>query len=87
MAEAGRYVAIEVADSGPGIPPKILPQVFDPFITTKEIGAGSGLGLSHVHGFVHQSGGAVDIESEPGRGTMVRIYLPAAKSLQQRESR
>ena len=76
---AGRYVAIEVADTGSGIPPEILPRVFDPFITTKEIGAGSGLGLSQVHGFVHQSGGTVDIESEPGRGTTVRMYLPAAK--------
>jgi CHASE2 domain-containing sensor protein/signal transduction histidine kinase len=76
---AGRYVAIEVADTGSGIQPEILPRVFDPFITTKEIGAGSGLGLSQVHGFAHQSGGTVDIESEPGRGTIVRMYLPAAK--------
>jgi signal transduction histidine kinase len=73
---AGRYVAIEVADTGSGIPPEILARVFDPFITTKEIGAGSGLGLSQVHGFVNQSGGAVDIESEPGKGTIARMYLP-----------
>jgi CheY-like chemotaxis protein len=76
---AGHYVTIEIADNGLGIPPEILPRVFEPFITTKEIGAGSGLGLSQVHGFVHQSGGAVDIESEPGKGTIVRMYLPAAK--------
>ena len=76
---AGHYVTIEIADNGLGIPPEILPRVFEPFITTKEIGAGSGLGLSHVHGFVHQSGGAVDIESEPGKGTIVRMYLPATK--------
>jgi CheY-like chemotaxis protein len=76
---AGHYVIIEIADNGLGIPPEILPRVFEPFITTKEIGAGSGLGLSQVHGFVHQSGGAVDIESEPGKGTIVRMYLPAAK--------
>jgi PAS domain S-box-containing protein len=75
----GPYVAIEVADTGSGITPEILPRVFDPFITTKEIGTGSGLGLSQVHGFVHQSGGTVDIDSEPGRGTTVRMYLPAAK--------
>jgi signal transduction histidine kinase len=56
---AGHYVAIEVAESGSGIPPEILPRVFDPFTTTKEIGAGSGLGLSLVHGFVHQSGGTI----------------------------
>ena len=75
---AGRYVAIEIADSGLGIAPEILPRVFEPFMTTKEVGAGTGLGLSQVHGFVHQSGGAMDIESEPGKGTTVRMYLPAA---------
>ena len=73
---AGRYVAIEIADNGCGIPSEILPRVFEPFVTTKEVGAGTGLGLSQVHGFVHQSGGAVDLESEPGRGTTVRMYLP-----------
>jgi len=77
---AGGYVAIEIADHGPGIPPEILPRVFEPFITTKEVGAGSGLGLSQVHGFVHQSGGTVDIASEPGSGTVVRMYLPAANA-------
>jgi len=75
---AGSYVAIDIADHGPGIPPEVLPRVFEPFITTKAVGAASGLGLSQVHGFVHQSGGAVDIASEPGRGTVVRMYLPAA---------
>ncbi len=75
---AGRYVTIEVADNGSGIPPEILLRVFEPFVTTKEVGAGIGLGLSQVHGFAHQSGGAVDIKSEPGRGTTVRMYLPAA---------
>jgi len=77
---AGRYVLIELADNGLGIPREILPRVFDPFMTTKEVGAGSGLGLSQVHGFVHQSGGTVDIESEPGRGTVVRMYLPVANA-------
>jgi CHASE2 domain-containing sensor protein/signal transduction histidine kinase/CheY-like chemotaxis protein len=75
---AGRYVAIEIADSGSGIPREIMPRVFEPFVTTKEIGVHAGLGLSQVHGFVHQSGGAVDIESEPGRGTTVRMYLPVS---------
>jgi CheY-like chemotaxis protein len=51
--------------------------VFDPFFTTKDIGVGTGLGLSHVHGFAHQAGGAVDIKSEVGRGTTVRLFLPA----------
>ena len=77
---SGRYVAIEIADNGLGIPPEVLPRVFEPFLTTKEVGAGAGLGLSQVHGFVHQSGGAVDIESEPGKGTTVQMYLPAARA-------
>ena len=77
---AGRYVEIEIADNGSGIPSDVLPRVFEPFMTTKEVGAGSGLGLSQVHGFVHQSGGAVEIESAPGMGTIVRIYLPATKT-------
>ncbi|MDP3854071.1 ATP-binding protein [Phenylobacterium sp.] len=73
----GDYLAIEVADNGEGIAPDVLSKVFDPFFTTKDVGVGTGLGLSQVHGFVHQSGGAVDIESEVGRGTTVRLYLPA----------
>jgi signal transduction histidine kinase/CheY-like chemotaxis protein len=77
---SGRYVVIEIADNGSGIPPEILPRVFEPFMTTKDAMAGTGLGLSQVHGFVHQSGGAVEIESEPGKGTAVRMYLPAAKA-------
>jgi len=77
---AGRYVIIDLSDDGSGIPPEVLSRVFEPFVTTKEVGAGTGLGLSQVHGFVHQSGGAVDIESEPGKGTVVRMYLPATKA-------
>ena len=77
---SGRYVVIEIADNGSGIPPEILPRVFEPFMTTKDVGVGTGLGLSQVHGFVHQSGGAVEIESEAGKGTAVRMYLPAAKA-------
>jgi CheY-like chemotaxis protein len=83
---AGRYVVIEIADNGPGIGPEILARVFEPFVTTKEVGAGAGLGLSQVHGFVHQSGGAVDIDSEPGAGTVVRMYLPAAPNLAMTEA-
>ena len=73
----GEYLMIEVADDGPGIPPEILPRVFDPFFTTKEVGVGTGLGLSQVLGFAHQSKGAVDIDSAPGQGTRIRIFLPA----------
>ncbi len=74
----GDYLLIEVADNGPGIPADILPRVFDPFFTTKAAGVGSGLGLSQVLGFVHQSKGAVDVAATPGGGTTFRLLLPAA---------
>ncbi|HWU14363.1 MAG TPA: ATP-binding protein [Caulobacter sp.] len=72
----GDYLVVEVTDTGGGIAPDVLPRVFEPFFTTKDVGVGTGLGLSQVHGFAHQSRGAVDIASEPGRGTTVRLYLP-----------
>jgi signal transduction histidine kinase/ActR/RegA family two-component response regulator len=75
----GPYVMIEVADTGSGIAPEDLEHVFDPFFTTKEVGRGTGLGLSMVFGFVKQSGGHVTIESELGRGTRVRMYLPRGR--------
>jgi PAS domain S-box-containing protein len=76
----GEFVAVSVADTGCGIPPDILPRVFDPFFTTKIAGKGSGLGLSQVHGFAHQSGGTVTITSELGSGTRVTLYLPRAQA-------
>ncbi len=69
-------VEIEVRDQGMGIPPDIQQRIFDPFFTTKPTGSGTGLGLSSVHGFVHQSGGTIDVESEVGVGTTFRLYLP-----------
>jgi PAS domain S-box-containing protein len=75
----GEYVAIEVADTGTGMPPDVLARAFEPFFTTKDIGKGSGLGLAMVYGFVKQSGGHVAIDSEAGRGTRVTLYLPRAK--------
>ncbi len=72
----GEFVALSIADNGCGIAPDILPLVFDPFFTTKGPSKGSGLGLSQVYGFAHQSGGTVTITSELGRGTCVTLYLP-----------
>jgi CheY-like chemotaxis protein len=72
------YVVIAVADTGVGMDPQVLERAFDPFFTTKPIGQGTGLGLSMVYGFAEQSGGHVRIQSSPGQGTTVRIYLPSA---------
>jgi signal transduction histidine kinase len=74
----GRFLEITVADTGSGIATEHLPRVFEPFFTTKEVGKGTGLGLSQVFGFVRQSAGHVRLESEPGRGTVIRLFLPAA---------
>nr|WP_264185611.1 PAS domain S-box protein [Roseicella aerolata] len=72
----GAYAMISVMDTGEGMPPEVLERVFEPFFTTKPLGQGTGLGLSQVYGFVRQSGGLVRLESAPGRGTTVRIFLP-----------
>lgn len=77
--EPGRYVALEVEDSGVGMPEDIIDHVFEPFFTTKDIGKGTGLGLSMVYGFARQSRGFVEIQSEEQNGTLVTVYLPCAK--------
>ncbi|WAC24923.1 PAS domain-containing sensor histidine kinase [Blastomonas sp. SL216] len=72
----GDYVAISVIDTGTGMPSDVLARVAEPFFTTKQVGKGTGLGVSMVHGFTHQSGGGLSIESEVGKGTVMTLFLP-----------
>ncbi|WP_159450390.1 PAS domain S-box protein [Bradyrhizobium mercantei] len=84
VERAGDHLVIEVTDTGTGISPAHLEKIFDPFFSTKEVGQGTGLGLSMVFGFVKQSGGGIEVRSEQGRGTTFRIYLPKADGITQR---
>ncbi len=79
-ARAGRYVVLSVEDTGQGIPAEILGKIFDPFFTTKGIGKGTGLGLSTVIGIVNSHDGFVTVHSEPGKGTVFKVHLPATES-------
>ncbi len=72
----GDYVVLQVRDSGCGMPESVISRAFDPFFTTKPIGQGTGLGLSMIYGFSKQSHGHVSIDSTPGQGTSVNLYLP-----------
>ncbi|HXR85649.1 MAG TPA: PAS domain S-box protein [Stellaceae bacterium] len=76
LMPAGKYVVIDVADTGCGIPKENVERIFEPFFSTKEVGAGTGLGLSTVYGIVKQTGGFVLVDSEVGRGASFAIYLP-----------
>ncbi|MFW5833186.1 MAG: PAS domain-containing protein [Pseudomonadota bacterium] len=77
--QPGAYVAVTVTDDGPGMSAEVVDQAFDPFFTTKPAGRGTGLGLSSVYGFAKQSGGDAVINSRPGGGTSITLYLPRAQ--------
>jgi signal transduction histidine kinase len=76
----GEFVRVAVQDTGSGMPPDVLARAFEPLFTTKAPGKGTGLGLASIYGFARQCGGAATINSEPGRGTKVTIYLPREKA-------
>ncbi|GAA0731526.1 histidine kinase famiy protein [Sphingomonas japonica] len=78
----GSYVTLSITDNGEGIPADVMPRVLEPFFTTKDVGKGSGMGLSMVYGFMRQTGGYVRIYSEVGVGTTVRLYFPALEGTQ-----
>jgi nitrogen-specific signal transduction histidine kinase/CheY-like chemotaxis protein len=79
----GAYVRVSVVDTGEGMPADVAARAFEPFFTTKGVGKGSGLGLSMVYGFLRQSGGSVDIDSAPGRGTAIHLYFPKAHTAEE----
>jgi CheY-like chemotaxis protein len=77
---AGDYAVVAVADTGTGMPPEVVERAFEPFFTTKPIGKGTGLGMSMVYGFMQQSGGHIAIDSTPGQGTTISLFIPLAEA-------
>lgn len=80
-AHLGEFISLDVADTGCGIAPEVLPRIFDPFFTTKEVGKGTGLGLATVFGIIQQHQGWIEVESQSGQGTAFRICFPARRDL------
>jgi PAS domain S-box-containing protein len=83
--KAGDYLMLAVSDNGTGMTPSVRSKAFDPFFTTKPIGQGTGLGLSMIYGFAQQSGGHVSLDSLPGQGTCVRLYLPRLQAVESQQ--
>jgi len=84
--QSGPGIRLDVRDTGCGVPPEIQDRIFDPFFTTKERRGGTGMGLAVVHGLVNEYGGSVRVESEPGKGSLFSLWLPAASEIPARES-
>jgi len=80
----GRFIELSIEDTGSGINSEITPYIFDPFFTTKDIGMGTGMGLSTVHGIVHQHGGHILVQNSPAGGALFRIFLPTTQEIENR---
>ena len=80
-------VEVKIIDNGPGIPPEVLPRIWDPFFTTKDVGEGTGLGLSIVHELVERHGGTIECDTQVGAGTVFTVKLPRQIPMPLRKSR